>query len=434
MAMHPGYGMPLGMMHPHAIQMHRMQQAQAMQAQAIQMQQQQRDAMGHSMNPMMGGSPGHMAGNPGMAGSMHPGAGMGGAHPGSPSVQGNNSAMANAGGQNSPRNGPLGPNGQPIGHGRVSSLSESQRSGIGGMSKTGGLDSPSQRLQNLPANLSKREELLQHKEWYDPTWREINEFNVLDYFCNRQNPFYDSSNCINEILKSQRREGNQINVTHLCGFEYKLTYCQPPIMYIISKMENGKTLASYHIIAGKVRQAPDLASVITSRLTSTIHHLKNAYTSILDKSNYHPSVGYWWNHEQDVGKNKKLEREKEDDLLANNFQKDSTALILEGLFRKVQMNEEEINLKKKEEESQNEAQKQDQDQKVNDSQDNTPKSDEIQNQGSGDLGSDQNVTSNMAEINEQEVEMTDGSCVVKTESFENSTVETPEAKRRRLNN
>merc|ERR1719220_546736 len=181
--------------------------------------------------------------------------------------------------------------------------------------------------------LPKKEEPLAHKEWYDPVWKDINELNVLDYFCNRQNPFYDSES-INEMRKIQRREDVMDR-----GFEYKLTYCQPPIMYIISKIERSargeKTLACYHIIAGKVRQAPDLASIITARLTSSVFHLKNAYDSILEKSRYHPSVGYWWDHEPS-SRNRKLEKEKEEDQLANNFQAESTAYILQNLYRKVE--------------------------------------------------------------------------------------------------
>merc|ERR1719220_1674619 len=182
--------------------------------------------------------------------------------------------------------------------------------------------------------LPKKEEPLAHKEWYDPVWKDINELNVLDYFCNRQNPFYDSES-INEMRKIQRREDVMDR-----GFEYKLTYCQPPIMFIISKIERSargeKTLACYHIIAGKVRQAPDLASVITARLTSSVFHLKNAYDSILEKSRYPPSVGYWWDHDPS-SRNRKLEKEKEEDQLANNFQNDSTAHILQSLYRKVEV-------------------------------------------------------------------------------------------------
>ena len=41
-------------------------------------------------------------------------------------------------------------------------------------------------------------------------------------------------------------------------------------------------------------QAPDLGSVVNSRLLSTVTHLQSAFEEARGYSKYHPSKGYWW--------------------------------------------------------------------------------------------------------------------------------------------
>lgn len=57
----------------------------------------------------------------------------------------------------------------------------------------------------------------------------------------------------------------------MTGLEYIVLHVQEPILYVIRKqhrhsMEQTTPIADYYIIAGVVYQAPDLASVISSRL------------------------------------------------------------------------------------------------------------------------------------------------------------------------
>lgn len=61
----------------------------------------------------------------------------------------------------------------------------------------------------------------------------------------------------------------------MTGLEYMLLHVQEPILYVIRKQHrHGPSpnqvipLADYYIIAGIVYQAPDLASVLNSRLVS----------------------------------------------------------------------------------------------------------------------------------------------------------------------
>lgn len=57
----------------------------------------------------------------------------------------------------------------------------------------------------------------------------------------------------------------------MTGLEYVLLHVQEPILYVIRKQHRHSPqqvtpLADYYIIAGVVYQAPDLASVLNSRL------------------------------------------------------------------------------------------------------------------------------------------------------------------------
>lgn len=59
----------------------------------------------------------------------------------------------------------------------------------------------------------------------------------------------------------------------MTGVEYALIHVQDPILYVIRKQHrqsqtNAIPLADYYIIAGIVYQAPDLASVLNSRLVN----------------------------------------------------------------------------------------------------------------------------------------------------------------------
>lgn len=59
----------------------------------------------------------------------------------------------------------------------------------------------------------------------------------------------------------------------MTGLEYILLHVQEPILYVIRKQyrhspTQATPQADYYIIAGVIHQAPDLASVINSRLVS----------------------------------------------------------------------------------------------------------------------------------------------------------------------
>lgn len=133
--------------------------------------------------------------------------------------------------------------------------------------------------------------------WHDSAWIPmLNPTNIMDYFSERTNPFFDRT-CNNEVVKMQRLSMDQLQ--NMTGLEYILLHVQDPILYVIRKQHRHSPnqvtpLADYYIIAGIVYQAPDLASVLNSRLLSTVHHLQCSFEETMSYSRYHPSKGYWW--------------------------------------------------------------------------------------------------------------------------------------------
>ncbi|XP_059485529.1 mediator of RNA polymerase II transcription subunit 6 [Neocloeon triangulifer] len=133
--------------------------------------------------------------------------------------------------------------------------------------------------------------------WHDSNWIPmLNPANIMDYFSERSNPFYDR-NCNNEIVKMQRLNPDQL--VNMTGTEYILLHVQEPILYVIRKQHRhspaqATPMADYYIIAGVVYQAPDLGSVFSSRVLSAVHNLQGAFDEALSYSRYHPSKGYSW--------------------------------------------------------------------------------------------------------------------------------------------
>ena len=88
--------------------------------------------------------------------------------------------------------------------------------------------------------------------WVDSAWVPVlNQNNVLDYFSERTNPFYDRT-CNNEILKMQKLGVADVQLTNMQvvlffflltfeeltsdqGPEYCLLHVQEPILYVVRK-------------------------------------------------------------------------------------------------------------------------------------------------------------------------------------------------------
>ncbi|XP_067938961.1 mediator of RNA polymerase II transcription subunit 6-like isoform X2 [Watersipora subatra] len=161
----------------------------------------------------------------------------------------------------------------------------------------------------------------------------LNVTNILDYFSRSR--FYDRT-CNNEIVKMQRQSPDQL--LNMTGIEYKLVYSQPPILYIIRKQERQSVesvtpKAHFYIIAGIVYKAPDLKTLVNSRMLNTSYNLNAALNEATKHARYHPSKGYWWDFHEQKSK-EDVEPPKEQ---ASWFQRQRVDLLLGELVRQYPM-------------------------------------------------------------------------------------------------
>lgn len=156
----------------------------------------------------------------------------------------------------------------------------------------------------IPGRVACLPENLLGLSWHDTVWIPmLNTSNVMDYFSERTNPFYDRT-CNNEIVKMQRLNPDQL--VNMTGLEYMLLHVQEPILYVIRKLHRHSptqvtVLAEYYIIAGVVYQAPDLGSIINSRLLTTTSTIQSAFDSLFNIYRFHPSRGYTWDTKSQSG-------------------------------------------------------------------------------------------------------------------------------------
>ncbi|CDS42761.1 Mediator of RNA polymerase II transcription [Echinococcus multilocularis] len=161
--------------------------------------------------------------------------------------------------------------------------------------------------------------------WENPAIspHQLNSSNILQYFCHLSNPFYDRE-CNNEVVRMQGL--SQDKLTTLCGTEFYLYRSQEPVLFVIRKQERLSPsevvpLAYYYIINGIVRQAPDLSTLINSRLHTIIAGLNKAIQTLAPCARFHPSDGsYSWEDPNALagGSKRKSDKKPKDDTVATN--------------------------------------------------------------------------------------------------------------------
>ncbi|BHF65824.1 Mediator of RNA polymerase II transcription subunit 6 [Sparganum proliferum] len=121
--------------------------------------------------------------------------------------------------------------------------------------------------------------------------------NVLEYFCDLSNPFYDRE-CNNEVIRMQKLSPEQL--VSMTGIEFYLHHSQEPVLFVIRKQQRLSTtlvtpIAYYYIVNGTVIQAPDLATLVNARLHTVIHGLNKTIQALAPCARYHPPDGsYSW--------------------------------------------------------------------------------------------------------------------------------------------
>ncbi|CAH1791863.1 unnamed protein product, partial [Owenia fusiformis] len=187
------------------------------------------------------------------------------------------------------------------------------------------------------SNMADRDNLLS-VSWHDSAWIPmLNAQNVMDYFSERSNSFYDRT-CNNEIIKMQRLNPEQLN--NMTGVEYILLHVQEPILYIVRKQHRHSpnqvtALTDYYIIAGVVYQAPDLGSVVSSRLLNATFNLQSSFEEAQSYSRYHPSKGYWFEFkDKDQAESSKKDGKKKKEEPSSIFQRQRVDVLLTDLANK----------------------------------------------------------------------------------------------------
>ncbi|CAD5118924.1 DgyrCDS7599 [Dimorphilus gyrociliatus] len=126
---------------------------------------------------------------------------------------------------------------------------------------------------------------------------------------------------------------NPDQLLNMTGIEYFLLHIQAPILYVIRKgnrqsSSHINTICDYYIINGSVYQAPDLCSIVNSRLLNSTHSLLSAFEEVKSYSRYHPSVGYWWQFKNDTSQSLKKKLAKNNDPVGSFFQRQKVDALL----------------------------------------------------------------------------------------------------------
>jgi len=200
------------------------------------------------------------------------------------------------------------------------------------------LDSLLQEKKGIKMNdVGKMQENLLSISWHDSAWIPVlNQANVMDYFSERSNPFYDRT-CNNEVLKMQKLGVADVQLQNMQGTEYQLLHVQEPILYVVRKqIRHSQTqvtpVSDYYIIAGVVYQAPDLGTLLNSRIVSAVSHLQSGFEEARSYARYHPSRGYWWDFGKDKEKEKKAKVVKKEEP-SSFFQRRRVDMLLDQLTR-----------------------------------------------------------------------------------------------------
>lgn len=129
------------------------------------------------------------------------------------------------------------------------------------------------------------------------------------------------------------------HLNQMVGVEYILLHAQEPILYIIRKQQRQSPsqvipLSDYYIIAGVVYQAPDLGTVIGSRVLSAVHGIQSAFDEAMSYCRYHPSKGYWWHFKDQEEREKAKPKSKKKEEPSSLFQRQRVDTLLLDLRSK----------------------------------------------------------------------------------------------------
>jgi len=139
-------------------------------------------------------------------------------------------------------------------------------------------------------------------EWIQANGQLTNE-NVFDYFATSM--FYDKQSN-NQVLRMQTMHTGMpiINeaeeLKRFTGIEFAVVHAQPPSMFIIHKRERispdeVRPLAAYFIMNNRIYQSPDVYTVVSNRLLTSLYSLQLSLDTLrAHRPDYTPRTGFVW--------------------------------------------------------------------------------------------------------------------------------------------
>ncbi|KAF8481313.1 MED6-domain-containing protein [Russula ochroleuca] len=127
--------------------------------------------------------------------------------------------------------------------------------------------------------------------------------NVFDYFASSM--FYDKQSN-NQVLRMQTMHtGMPISneaeeLKRFTGVEFAVVHAQPPSLFIIHKRERFspeevRPLQAYFIINNRIYQSPDMYTVLSNRLLTSLYSLESSLDILRKyKPDYTPRSGFAW--------------------------------------------------------------------------------------------------------------------------------------------
>ncbi|KAJ3125818.1 hypothetical protein HK098_008206 [Nowakowskiella sp. JEL0407] len=152
----------------------------------------------------------------------------------------------------------------------------------------------------------------------------LDQSNVITYFSLSQ--FYDRS-CINEQILMQARfqaERGLLDSRGMTGVEYVVAeeyLSYQPRLFVIFKhhrfsKDRTELLATYYIIEGTIYQSPNLATLLSNRILTSLYYIQKGFHDIVPSVRFHPARGYTWESEDQYAE-KQREQHKADKFLEN---------------------------------------------------------------------------------------------------------------------
>ncbi|KAK0565206.1 Mediator of RNA polymerase II transcription subunit 6 [Tilletia horrida] len=138
----------------------------------------------------------------------------------------------------------------------------------------------------------------------------LNRQNILDYFS--RSPFYDLQST-NQVLRMQNiavtggfmsalggDQKEEEDLKRFTGIEFVVVHAQPDALFVIHKRRRLSPtetipLAAYYVLSGTIYQAPDMHTVLGSKLLTSVTALRNTVDTFRSKEPpFSVRRGYQW--------------------------------------------------------------------------------------------------------------------------------------------